>query len=52
MTKEDIIKEIDALETQLFFLNMKDTWSGDDYETERKYERRIKELKKELEVME
>ena len=35
MTKNEINEKIKALEAQLFFLRMKDTWTCQDSQTER-----------------
>ena len=48
MTREMIKEEIDKLETRLFFLNMKDRWSGNDYTLYRELNKNIRELKKAL----
>ena len=52
MTKEEIIKEIDRLESIKFLLDMKDHWEPSDYGASSSYNNRIKELKKQLEGME
>ena len=50
-TKEEIVKKIDELETAQWLLNMKDTWTGADYDKDRRLEVAIKELKAELETL-
>lgn len=53
MTIEEIKKEIENVENQLFYLAMKDNWDRSDYEDEKyliekknKLEAQLKELKK------
>lgn len=48
MTRTEIIERINRLETNAFYLNMKDRWTQDDYRTMNKWRREIRELKKEL----
>ena len=50
MTRTEIIERIDELETNAFYLDMKDRWTQDDYHTMDKWRREIRELKKELEA--
>ena len=50
MTKEEINKKIEALETADFYLQMKDHWSLLDYDRHEGYLDKINELKKMLEV--
>ena len=50
MTKEEINKKIEALETADFYLQMKDHWSLSDYNQHGEYRDKIDELKKMLEV--
>lgn len=45
-------ERIEAIENQLFYLNMKDRWNYDDYEFERKLRQERKALIKKLEAME
>lgn len=52
MDKTMIEKKIKEIKYQQFILQMKDHWSGDDYEQDRKWSREIKELEKELEDIE
>lgn len=44
MTRTEQIKKV---EMALFLLNMKDTWTGADYQRARELERELRELKKE-----
>ena len=50
MTRTEIIERINELETNAFYLDMKDRWTQDDYRTMDKWRREIRELKKELEA--
>ena len=50
MTRTENIERIDELETNAFYLDMKDRWTQDDYRTMDKWRREIRELKKELEA--
>lgn len=49
MTNEEIREKINDLKGSQFLLMMKDNWSPQDFETDRYYTYRIKELQKELE---
>lgn len=49
MAREEIIKKIDNLETERFYLKMKDHWSSNDFEYDRELYYQIRELKKTLE---
>ena len=49
MTREEIINRIETLENKMFYLKMKDHWTPNDFETDRKMYYEVKELKKELE---
>ena len=49
MAREEIIKKIDNLETERFYLKMKDYWSSNDFEHDRELYYQIRELKKALE---
>ena len=49
MTREEMIKKIDELETEQFYLKMKDYWTSNDFEHDRELYYRIRELKKALE---
>lgn len=51
MTRTEIIERIDKLETNAFYLNMKDRWTQGDYRTMNEWRREIRELKKELEAV-
>jgi hypothetical protein len=46
MTHAEITKKIDELERALFLLNMKDTWTGKDYQRERDLENAIAKYEK------
>ena len=48
-TREEITERIERLETNAFYLNMKDRWTRQDYKTMDEYNREIRQLKKELE---
>lgn len=48
-TREEITKRIDELETKAFYLDMKDRWNRQDYQRMDEYNRKIRELEKELE---
>lgn len=50
--KEFIINQIKTIKYKQFILQMKDHWSGDDYEQDRKWSREIKELEKQLKEVE
>lgn len=50
MTRTEIIERIDKLETNAFYLDMKDRWTQDDYRTMNEWRREIRELKKKLET--
>ena len=49
MTREEIMKRIDELETEQFYLKMKDYWASNDFEHDRELYYQIRELKKALE---
>ena len=49
MAREEIIKKIDNLETERFYLKMKDYWSSNDCDHDRQLYYQIRELKKALE---
>ncbi len=49
MAREEIIKKIDELETEQFYLKMKDHWTSNDFNHDRKLYYQIRELKKALE---
>ena len=46
MAREEMIKKIDELETERFYLKMKDHWSSNDFEHDRELYYQIRELKK------
>lgn len=48
MTREEITKRIDKLETRRFYLAMKDMWNNSDYALEDKLCREIRALKAQL----
>lgn len=49
MTREEIIKRMNEIETKRFYLKMKDFWDRKDFETDDKWFKEWFELKKELE---
>lgn len=46
MTQKEINERIDKVETELFLLNMKNRYTTDDWNKERRLEYELKELKK------
>ena len=48
MTTNEMTKRIEELENKRFFLAMKDRWSRDDYDTDRKWFEEILDLKKKI----
>lgn len=48
MTTKEIMKKIDELETQAFFINMTDRFTREDWDLLHKVENEIKELKAKL----
>lgn len=52
ITADDIKEIIEKLEYSKFLLAMKDMWNGDDYQRDREYSQRIKELKTKLKEVE
>jgi len=48
MTREEMVKRIDELETRQFYLAMKDRWSNADFDLDRKLSREIRELKAQI----
>ena len=48
MKKQELLKEIDRLETLVFLLKMKDNWKANDFAYHRKWTEEIERLKKEL----
>lgn len=49
MTKEEIIKRMEEIKSERFYLAMKDRWSPADFEADRKMLVEFLNLKKELE---
>lgn len=49
MNKTEIENRINELERRRFYLSMKDRWSAEDYQTDRKLWTEILSLKKEIE---
>lgn len=43
-----IIKELEEVENQIFYLEMKDKWNNEDYETIEKLELKKQKLEEEL----
>lgn len=52
MNKESIEKQIKTIKYQQFILQMKDHWSSEDFDQDRKWTREIKELEKQLKEVE
>lgn len=48
MKREELLKEIDWLETLIFLLSMKDKWTADDFTYHKKWTEEIEKLKKSL----
>lgn len=48
MTNEEMSKRIEELEAKRFYLSMKDHWSNEDFETDRKWWTEILDLEKKL----
>ena len=48
MTTKEIMKKIDELETQAFFINMTDHFTNSDWNLLHEVEKEIKELKEKL----
>lgn len=51
-TKEEILKELEEVEKDIFFLNMIDRWSNSDYMLDTELKMKRWNLKKELEKFE
>ena len=51
-TREEILKAIEETERWAFYLDMKDRWTTEDYRTMDRYNREIRELKRELATVE
>lgn len=47
-TREEITREIERLETLMFYLKMKDRWDAQDYGTMNEWRREVRNLKAEL----
>ena len=52
MSKEEILKEIDAVEDHIFNVNMIDHWSTDDYDLYNRLSERRRMLRKQLKDLE
>lgn len=48
MTMQEINKRLEELCKQEFYLQMKDRWTAEDYETDRKMNEEIRVLKEQL----
>lgn len=48
MTMKEINERLEKLCAQEFYLQMKDRWTAEDYETDRKMNEEIRQLKEEL----
>ena len=48
MTMQEINKKLEELCKQEFYLQMKDRWTPDDYETDRRMNEEIRQLEKKL----
>ena len=51
MTKEEMLKRMDEIETRRFYLAMKDRWSREDFATDDKWFNEWLTLKKKVEEM-
>ena len=51
-TREEILKAIEETKRWAFHLDMKDSWTIEDYRTMDRYRREIRELERELATME
>lgn len=51
MTMQEINKKLEELCKQEFYLQMKDRWTAEDYETDRKINREIQKLEEQLKEM-
>ena len=47
--RKQIEEKINSIEQKIFFLDMKDTWSNKDYDLWDKYQKQLREARKELE---
>lgn len=50
MTNEEKLNRIDELEKKRFYLAMKDFWSAEDYQQDRKWWMEIHDLERQIEV--
>ena len=48
MTREEIIKKIEVIEANRFYLAMKDRWSRADFDTDHKWWNELMDLKEKL----
>ncbi len=48
MSKEEILNQIDKLESQIFFLDMKDNWTVNDHGRSSHWHNQVLELKKQF----
>lgn len=48
MTIRELDERLQKLEEQEFYLQMKDRWNAEDYETDRKMNEEIRKIKEEL----
>lgn len=51
MTKIELLKKLDELETRAFLINMIDRWTWEDKQLLNKTEQEIKAIKEEIEKM-
>lgn len=51
-TLDQLKEELDSIETSDFYLQMKDHWSQEDFHTHDVYQRKITELKAQINEME
>ena len=52
MNKQELEKRIDNLESSLFILAMKDTWTSNDFETRREWTAELFKLREQLKEIE
>lgn len=48
MTRHEMFTEIERLEMLIFLLNMKDKWTAEDFQYNKKWVEELKKLEKEL----
>jgi hypothetical protein len=48
---EELEKELEQVEMDLFILDMKDRWTSEDYQMSYRYDKRIMELKKQIQEL-